>query len=50
MELRLFIARTIQRYDFEFAPGYDPDSFEPTIKDFFTMQKGALDFVVKMRQ
>jgi hypothetical protein len=49
MELRLFLARTVQRYDVEFAPGFNPDSFEPTIKDFFTMQKGELDFVLKLR-
>jgi hypothetical protein len=50
MELRLFLARTVHRYDLEFAPGYDPDSFEPSIKDFFTMQKGPIDVIIKLRQ
>jgi hypothetical protein len=50
MELRLFLARTVQRYDIKFAPGYDPDSFEPTIKDFFTMQKGLLQVIIERRQ
>jgi hypothetical protein len=50
MELRLFLARMVQRYDAEFAPGYDPDSFEPSVKDFFGMQKGPIDVILKLRQ
>jgi cytochrome P450 len=50
MEIRLFLARTVQRYDFEFAPGYGPNSFEPSIKYFFSMQKGPVDLVVQLRK
>jgi hypothetical protein len=50
MELRLFLARTVQRYHIEFARDYDVDSFEASIKDFFTMQMGPLEVVIKMRQ
>jgi hypothetical protein len=50
MEIRLFLARTAQRYDVDFAHGHDPDSFEPSIMDLFSMQKGPLDVVVKLIQ
>jgi hypothetical protein len=50
MELRLFLARILQRYDMEFAPDYDVDSFEASIKDFITMQMDPIEVVIKMRQ
>jgi hypothetical protein len=50
MEIRLFLARTVQRYDVAFAAGYDSDSFELSVKDFSTMQKGPIDIIMTLSQ
>jgi hypothetical protein len=50
MELRLFLARTVQRYDIEFATGYDVESFDASIKDFVTIQMVPINVILRMRE
>ncbi|KZV90686.1 cytochrome P450 [Exidia glandulosa HHB12029] len=48
-EARAVLAMLVQRYDVEFAPGYDPKQWLADLKDHFIIETGTLPVVMKRR-
>ncbi|KAG1781607.1 cytochrome P450 [Suillus placidus] len=48
-ELRMVVCATMHRLNFSFAPGYDPESWERDLKDYFVATKGNLQVVLSPR-
>ncbi|KIK41727.1 hypothetical protein CY34DRAFT_24266 [Suillus luteus UH-Slu-Lm8-n1] len=48
-ELRMVVCAMIHRLNFSFAPGYDPESWERDLKDYFVAMKGRLEVVLSPR-
>ena len=48
--MRVMIARTVQKFDMEFAKGYSPDTWYDELKDQTTMEKGKLPVVLTLRK
>jgi cytochrome P450 len=48
-ELRMVVCAMINRLNFSFAPGYDPESWERDLKDYFVAMKGRLEVVLSPR-
>ncbi|KIJ62772.1 hypothetical protein HYDPIDRAFT_41487 [Hydnomerulius pinastri MD-312] len=48
-EMRTVICMMIQRLEFRFAEGYDPESWERDLKDYFVATKGKLPVVLSPR-
>lgn len=49
VELRMVVALMIQRFEFQFAPDYDPREWEDHIEDFFVICNGPLRVSLKSR-
>ena len=48
-ELRMVVCSLIQKFDFEFASGWDPRAWEADLQDYFLLLKGKLLVQVKVR-
>ena len=48
-EMRMVICHALQRLEFRFAPGYDVDSYEANLKDFFVIKRAVLDVEISHR-
>jgi hypothetical protein len=48
-ELRMVICAMMHRLNFCFAPGYDPESWERDLKDYFVAMKGSLQVILSPR-
>lgn len=48
-ELRMVVCAMMHRLNFSFAPGYDPESWERDLKDYFVATKGSLRVVLSPR-
>lgn len=48
-EMRTVVCTMIQRLDFRFADGYDPESWDRDLKDYFLAVKGELPVVLSPR-
>jgi hypothetical protein len=40
----------IQKFEFEFAPGFQPDEWENNLKDAFILVKGELPVQMRVRK
>ncbi|OCB86788.1 cytochrome P450 [Sanghuangporus baumii] len=49
MEIRMVVATIVQRFDMEFAEGYDPHKWEEDLQEFFVMKVGKLPVVLRAR-
>ncbi|KLO15623.1 high nitrogen upregulated cytochrome P450 monooxygenase 2 [Schizopora paradoxa] len=49
-EMRTVVAVMVQRFDIEFAQGYDPRTYEEKLEDKFIVQVGELRVSLKTRQ
>ena len=49
MEMRMVVAAIVQRFDIEFAEGYDPARWEEDLQDFLAMRVGELPVVLHAR-
>ncbi|KAG2110892.1 cytochrome P450 [Suillus discolor] len=48
-ELRMAVCAMMHRLNFSFAPGYNPESWEHDLKDYFVAMKGSLQVVLSPR-
>ncbi|KAF8442381.1 cytochrome P450 [Boletus edulis BED1] len=48
-EMRTVVCMMMQRLDFEFADGYDPECWDRDLKDYFVATKGKLPVVLSPR-
>lgn len=48
-EMRTVVCTMIQRLDFRFTDGYDPESWDRDLKDYFVATKGKLPVVLSPR-
>lgn len=48
-ELRMAVCAMMHRLNFSFAPGYNPESWEDDLKDYFVAMKGSLQVVLSPR-
>jgi cytochrome P450 len=48
-EMRTVVCMMMQRLDFRFADGYDPESWDRDLKDYFVAIKGELPVVLSPR-
>ena len=42
VEMRMVVALLMQRFEFQFAPDYNPDDWEEHLEDFFVLSNGPL--------
>ena len=49
-EMRTVVAVIVQRFDIEFAQGYDPRTYETKLEDKFIVQVGELRVSLRTRQ
>ena len=45
-ELRMMAALLVQKFNFEFAKGYDPSQWEDQLEDFYVRGHGKLPTVI----
>ncbi|EMD31236.1 hypothetical protein CERSUDRAFT_127530 [Gelatoporia subvermispora B] len=48
-EMRMVVCHTLQRLELRFAPGYDVDSYESKLKDYFVIKRAELSVEVTPR-
>jgi hypothetical protein len=49
-ELRMVTCSLLQKFDFEFAPGWDRRQWEKNLADCYILTKGALPVVITVRK
>ena len=49
VEMRMVVATLVQRFEMEFAEGYDPSKWEEDLKEFFLVKVGSLPVVLRAR-
>jgi cytochrome P450 len=50
LELRMVVCALIQKFEFKFAPSFNPREWEDNLADFFILVKGELPVQVKARK
>ena len=49
MEMRMVVAALVQKFEMEFAEGYDPSSWEEDLEEFFVVKVGKLPVALRAR-
>ena len=50
MEMRMVIATIVQKFDMNFAEGYDSRRWEVDLRDILAMKVGSLDVILRSRE
>jgi cytochrome P450 len=45
-EMRTVLAALVRRFDFQFAPGFQPEAWTAQLKDFYILTRGHLPVVL----
>ena len=48
--MRMAVAAIVQKFDMDFAEGYDPRKWEEDLQDFFSVKVGQLPVVLRARE